>query len=80
MGKIKLLSLFSGIGAFEKALDRIEAEYEYFNTSHVYINHCGSYRMQRGHDISIHLMFILIDDERECVHREKKFQYISCLY
>ena len=28
MGKIKLLSLFSGIGAFEKALDRIEAEYE----------------------------------------------------
>ena len=28
---IKLLSLFSGIGAFEKALDRIGAEYELVN-------------------------------------------------
>lgn len=35
MGKIKLLSLFSGIGAFEKALDRIEAEYELIGYSEI---------------------------------------------
>ena len=28
MKKIKLLSLFSGIGAFEKALDRLNIDYE----------------------------------------------------
>ena len=28
MNQLKLLSLFSGVGAFEKALDRLEAEYE----------------------------------------------------
>lgn len=35
MGKIKLLSLFSGIGAFEKALDRIEAEYKLIGYSEI---------------------------------------------
>ena len=31
MRKIKLLSLFSGIGAFETALDRMNIEYELVN-------------------------------------------------
>ena len=35
MNKIKLLSLFSGIGAFEKALDNLEINYELIGFSEI---------------------------------------------
>lgn len=48
MKKIKLLSLFSGIGAFEKALEKLEIDYVLEGYSEIDEKACDSYRTIHG--------------------------------
>ena len=51
-----------------------------FNTSHVSINRRRTRGVVTGADISIHLMFLLIDTYFNGYGLTYKFQYISCFY
>lgn len=55
MKKVKLLSLFSGIGAFEKALDKLEREYELVNYCEIDKYASKSYSMIHECDESLNL-------------------------
>lgn len=52
---IRLLSLFSGIGAFEKALDRQAIEYELVNYCEIDKYASKSYAVVHGVDESLNL-------------------------
>ena len=53
--KMKLLSLFSGIGAFEKALDRLKVNYELVNYCEIDKYASKAYAMMHGCDESFNL-------------------------
>ena len=53
--KMKLLSLFSGIGAFEKALDRLEVNYELVNYCEIDKYASKAYAMMHDCDESLNL-------------------------
>lgn len=52
---MKVLSLFSGIGAFEKALDRLEIDYELVNYCEIDKYASKAYSMMHGCDESLNL-------------------------
>jgi DNA (cytosine-5)-methyltransferase 1 len=65
MEKIKLLSLFSGIGAFEKALDRLNIDYELVNYCEIDKFASKSYSLIHGVDESLNLWDITKVNEKE---------------
>ena len=63
--KIKMISLFSGIGAFEKALDRLEVDYELVGYSEIDKYASKSYSEIHGVPESMNLGDITKIDEKE---------------
>ena len=63
--KIKMISLFSGIGAFEKALDRLEVDYELVGYSEIDKYASKSYSAIHGVPESMNLGDITKIDEKE---------------
>lgn len=62
--KMKLLSLFSGVGAFEKALDRLKIDYEVVAFSEIDKFAVKSYCAIHGVDVSLNLGDITKVDEK----------------
>ena len=60
--------------------DAITSYVRDFNTSHVSINRGKKGSRSFGKVISIHLMFLLIEEELTEEEQEDVFQYISCFY